>query len=115
MPISTGRSYSSRSSIVGFEASMSSSVAKRCTAIDPRSWYGIGWRTRATLSPAPSRTRPTSRLVWLLPQPVRTAHTATTGLVLASIVERLPMSVKSAPAAIAIDARCITSSCDTSE
>ena len=49
--------------------------------------------------PASSRMRPTSRLVWLLPAPVRTAHTATTGFSLSSIVERGPSSVKSAPAA----------------
>ena len=48
MPISTGSSYSSRSSIVGCVASMSSIVAKRWTRIASRSPYGIGWRTSAT-------------------------------------------------------------------
>ena len=108
MPISTGTSYSSRSSIVGCVASISSSVSKRCTRIASRSPYGIGCRTSATLRPASSRMRPTLRLVWLLPQPVRTAQTATTGFVLSSIVAFGPSSVKSAPAASTIDALCMT-------
>ena len=86
MPISTGTSYSSRSSIVGCVASISSIVSKRCTRIASRSPYGIGCRTSATLRPASSRIRPTLRLVWLLPQPVRTAQTETTGFSLSSIV-----------------------------
>ncbi len=48
------------------------------------------------------------RLVWLLPQPVRTAPTLMTGLVLFSSVRRSPSIVKSAPAALTIDARLIT-------
>jgi hypothetical protein len=59
--------------------------------------------------------RATRRLVWLLPLPVRTAHTATTGFSLVNIVARGPSSVKSAPAASAREARCITSWCETSE
>ncbi len=55
------------------------------------------------------------RLVWLLPAPVRVAHTATTGFGHSSMVVRGPSSVKSAPAASTIDARCITSSCGRSE
>ena len=79
MPIRTGSSYSSRSSTVGCEASISSSVAKRWTRIASRSPYGIGCRTSATFRPASSSACPTFRLVWLLPQPVRVAQTATTG------------------------------------
>ena len=115
IPSAIGGSYSSRSSIVGREASMSSRVAKRWTRIASRSWYGMGWRTRATFRPASRRIRPTLRLVWLLPLPVRTAQTPTTGFDDVNIVERGPSSVKSAPAASAIDARCMTSSCGTSE
>jgi len=48
------------------------------------------------------------RLVWLLPQPVRTAQTLMTGLVLFSSVRRSPSIVKSAPAALTIEARLIT-------
>ena len=94
---------------------MSASVANRCTRIASRSPYGIGWRTSPTRSPAASSSSPIRRLVWLLPQPVRTAVTATTGFVASSIVERGPRSRKSAPAASAIDALCITSSCARSE
>jgi hypothetical protein len=69
----------------------------------------------ATSSPASMSRRPTRRLVWLLPAPVRVAHTATTGLVLCSIDARGPTRRKSAPAAMAIDALCMTSSCAGSE
>ena len=55
------------------------------------------------------------RLVWLLPLPVRTAQTATTGLAAWSIVRSGPSSRKSAPAARARDAVCITSSWERSE
>ena len=94
---------------------MSASVAKRWTRIASRSPYGIGCRTRTTSRPASRRIRPTRRLVWLLPQPVRTAQTATTGFVLSSIVELGPSSRKSAPAAITTEALCITVACDRSE
>ena len=40
-----------------------------------------------------------SRVVWLLPAPVRTAHTATTGTFAGSIVASGPSSTKLAPAA----------------
>ena len=59
--------------------------------------------------------RPTARLVWLFPQPVRTAVIAITGFVLLSIVERGPSRVKSAPAANAIEALCMTASWERSE
>ena len=55
------------------------------------------------------------RLVWLLPLPVRTAHTATTGFVAPSIVRSGPRSRKSTPAASAREAMCITSSWERSE
>ena len=45
-----------------------------------------------------------------LPQPVRTAHTAITGTPVSSMVRRGPSRMKSAPAASAREARCITSS-----
>ena len=115
MPSSTGASYSSRSSTVGFAASMSASEPKRCTRIASRSPYGIGCRTSATDRPCERRIRPTARLVWLLPQPVRTAVTAITGLTLFSIVDLGPSRVKSAPAASAIDALCMTVSWARSE
>jgi len=89
---------------------MSSMLAKRCTRIASKSWYGIGCLTIATLSPAWRNTCPTCLLVWLLPAPVRTAHTATTGLLLGSIVASGPSRVKSAPAASTRDAKCITCS-----
>ena len=44
----------------------------------------------------------------LLPTPVRTAHTETTGLVDAIIVGSAPRRVKSAPAAMTASAWCIT-------
>ena len=94
---------------------MSSSVAKRWTPIASRSPYGIGWRTSATRRPASSSVRPTLRLVWLLPQPVRTAQTATTGFDERSMVALGPSKRKSAPAASTSDALCITVSCLRSE
>ncbi len=115
IPIRTGSSYSSRSSTVGCDASMSSRVANRCTRIASRSPYGIGWRTSATFRPASSRARPTLRLVCDLPQPVRVAQTATTGFAECSMVASGPSSRKSAPAASTIDALCITVSCLRSE
>ena len=57
----------------------------------------------------------TRLVVWLLPEPVRTAQTATHGFVEVSIVSRGDNSVNDAPAASARDATCITSPCLTSE
>ncbi len=94
---------------------MSEIVANRCTRIGSRSPYGIGCRISPTLSPAPTRMRPISRLVWLLPLPVRTAQTETTGLVAASIVEPGPGRLKSAFAAWTRAAQCMTCSYGTSE
>ncbi len=74
----------------------------------------MGWRTATTLCPSDCKTAHTWRVVWLLPLPVRPAHTDTTGLRLFSCVEAGPISRKSAPAAIASDALCMTYSCDTS-
>ena len=48
------------------------------------------------------------RLVWLLPDPVRTAQTEITGLVLLIIVGSAPRSLKCAPAALAMELRLIT-------
>ena len=75
----------------------------------------MGWRTTAIFLPMPLRISLTRRVVWLLPAPVRTAQTATTGLLLGSMVRREPTMQKSAPAAWAREARCITCSWDTSE
>ena len=50
------------------------------------------------------------RLVWLLPQPVRTAPTLMTGLVLLIWVWRSPSMVKSAPAALTMEPRLMTCS-----
>ena len=49
-----------------------------------------------------------ARVVWLLPEPVRTAQTATTGTVAFSIVSFGPSSSKFAPAASTSLAMCIT-------
>ena len=48
------------------------------------------------------------RVVWLLPAPVRTAHTAITGFVLLTIVWSGPSRRKSAPSAFTSAERCIT-------
>ena len=69
----------------------------------------MGWRTSATRNPWSSSSRPTAREVWLFPQPVRTAVTATTGRGLVSIVAPGPSRRKSAPVASTRDAWCITS------
>ena len=56
-----------------------------------------------------------ARVVWLLPEPVRTAQTDTTGTLASSIVSFGPNSTKLAPAASASLPLCITYSCETSE
>src|SRR4030042_3266825 len=70
----------------------------------------MGWRMAATLYPMLRKISDTRRVVWLLPEPVRTAHTETTGLVDFSWVVFIPISRKSAPAANTDDALCITTS-----
>jgi hypothetical protein len=55
------------------------------------------------------------RVVWLFPEPVRTAQTATTGFDEVSAVSCGESSRNDAPAASARDARCITCSWVTSE
>ena len=50
----------------------------------------------------------TLRVVWLLPAPVRTAQTATTGTVASSIVSFGPSSSKFAPVASTRLAMCMT-------
>jgi len=56
----------------------------------------------------------TLRLVWLLPQPVRTAQTETTGLVLLTMVSLGPSRTNVAPAAWTWLALCMTYSWATS-
>ena len=58
--------------------------------------------------------RATRRVVWLLPLPVRTAHTETTLTLARSMVALGPSSRKPAPAASTSEALCITVSWDTS-
>ena len=67
------------------------------------------------LEPGVEQDLPDLRLVWLLPQPVRTAETATTGFVLSQHRRLRAEQRKSAPAASTVDALCITSSCERSE
>jgi len=68
----------------------------------------MGWRTTTTFLPISRRRSDTRRLVWLLPDPVRTAHTEITGTLDSSMVSFQPIRRKSAPAARTIEARCIT-------
>jgi hypothetical protein len=58
--------------------------------------------------PASFRAAAIARVVCDLPTPVRTAVTATVGTVGCSIVASGPSSEKLAPAAITVDALCIT-------
>jgi hypothetical protein len=74
----------------------------------------MGWRTATTFLPIAFSICTTLRLVWLLPQPVRLAHTATMGLVDAIMVRAGLSSWKSAPAALHRLARFITRSWETS-
>ena len=69
----------------------------------------MGWRMTATFLPRALRYSQTLRVVWLLPQPVRTAQTAMTGFLEGSMVCFQPMSRKSAPAALTMEALCMTS------
>ena len=57
----------------------------------------MGWRTATARLPRSRSTCDTRREVWLLPQPVRTARTAITGLLLAAWVASVPSSVKCGP------------------
>src|SRR5947199_9598586 len=75
----------------------------------------MGWRRTATRLPASRRSAAMWRVVWLLPEPVRTAQTATTGFDEVIIVSRGASSRNDAPAASAGDPMCITSSCATAE
>ena len=74
----------------------------------------MGWRIATTRRPFARRMAATRRVVWLLPAPVRTAHTDTTGTFAFSMLAFGPMSRKSAPQARTWDAWCITVSCETS-
>src|SRR4029453_15333545 len=83
--------------MVALAATRSSTGVNRCTAWLARSPYGIGWRTATTLRPAARRISATRLVVWLLPAPVRTAHTATTGTEADSSVCRGPRRPESRP------------------
>ena len=107
-------SYSSISSMVHLCFFRSSRVANRCTFCWARSPYGMGWRMATTFLPSFCSAFTTARLVWLLPQPVRTAHTDTTGFVDWTMVASGPIRRKSAPLASTRDALCITTSWGTS-
>ena len=69
----------------------------------------MGWRTTTVFFPSPVRISQIFRVVWDLPQPVLTAHTAITGLAARSMVWAAPGSMKSAPAAMTWEALCISS------
>src|SRR5579871_1755325 len=95
--------------------SRSSMEPNRWTAWAARSPYGIGWRITATRRPLLRKNRATYRERGLLPDPVRTAQTLTTGFEDRIIVEAGPASTKLGPAARTADALCITSASDRSE
>ena len=59
-----------------------------------RSPYGIGWRRTATRLPSFRKSSATRRVVWLLPEPVRTAQIAATGFDDAIIVSCGERSLK---------------------
>ena len=108
-------SYSSISSIVHLCRRMSSRVWNLCTFCSERFPYGMGWRTTTGFFPMSLRIRAIRLVVWLLPLPVRTAHTATTGTRAASMVWSAPSRRKSAPSATRREACSITCWCETSE
>ena len=62
----------------------------------------------ATFRPCSLSMAAMRRVVWLLPDPVLTAHTEITGFVLLSIVSAAPRILKLAPAELAIEPRSIT-------
>ena len=62
----------------------------------------------ASFLPFALRISQTRRVVWLLPDPVRTAVIETTGFVDLTIVEAGPRSMKSAPAAFTAAERSMT-------
>jgi len=64
----------------------------------------MGWRTTATVWPRRARMRATARATWLLPLPVRTAQTETTGLRDGSMVATGEGRRNDAPAAKAMEA-----------
>ena len=74
----------------------------------------MGWRMMATRLPVALSAAATARVVCDLPHPVRTAQMATTGFDDGIMVASGPWSLKSAPAASAREARCITVSWLTS-
>ena len=76
----------------------------------------LGWDVNSDNGlPASLSTPAIARVVWLLPEPVRTAQTETTGTVAVSIVARGPSRTKFAPAACTWLALCITDAWLTSE
>jgi hypothetical protein len=64
--------------------------------------------------PIPFSTSHTLRVVWLFPDPVRTAVTAITGTLLFSWVALGPITMKSGPIEATQEALCITYSWETS-
>jgi hypothetical protein len=74
----------------------------------------MGWRSTAAVSPWLRISADSQRAVCDFPQPVRTAETAITGTRAGSMVRPGPSSTKSAPAASAREARCITLACGMS-
>ena len=74
----------------------------------------MGCRIATGLHPRDASRRVSHRATCDFPHPVRTADTATTGTRASSAVRFGPRSVKSAPAASAREARCITCSWLTS-
>ncbi len=68
----------------------------------------MGWRMTATRRPRDLSRWESQRVVWDLPQPVRTAETAMTGTAARSMVRSGPSRRKSAPLASATEAVCIT-------
>ena len=76
-----------------------------------RAWDGASRRPSGL---AAFRSRASQRAVCDLPTPVRTAQMAMTGRRDVSMVRVGPSSVKSAPAASAIEALCMTKACSTS-
>jgi hypothetical protein len=74
----------------------------------------MGWRITTTRLPHSRSSRASFRAVWLLPLPVRTAPTATTGTPTRSMVSAGPRRRTLAPAARAREATCITCSWETS-
>ncbi len=68
----------------------------------------MGCRTTTGVFPWSRKVAATFRVVWLLPEPVRTAHTATTGTFASSMVAPGPSRTKFAPFDMTWLALCMT-------